>query len=129
MREYAMITHEEARQKVRLILDSFEEEDRNTKELRKDLTPAERVILGMGSQEEEALQLVIIDDHTIEAEFGWVFFWSSQLYERTGKTEHALAGNAPFLVSKQDGAVHETGTANPIDYYIGNYIRCGDPNG
>ena len=122
-----MITHEEARRKVRLILDSFEEEHRKTEELRKDLTPAERKTLSVYPMED--CRLVISDDLTIEGDFGWVFFWTSLKHRQTGELKHALLGNAPFLVSRKDGTLHETGTAHPTEHYIENFKRHGDPNG
>jgi len=40
-----------------------------------------------------------------------------------------LAGNAPFIVSRNDGSIHITGTAEDIDYYLDKFERTGDPNG
>jgi hypothetical protein len=41
----------------------------------------------------------IIDEDTIEASEGWVFFWNSTEYLTTGTFSSALAGNGPIFVS------------------------------
>ena len=69
----------------------------------------------------DEVELQIIEEDTVEYEFGWVFFYNSKEYLDTGNTIYALAGNAPLIVDKQDGSVHQTGTAHPIDHYIKQY--------
>ena len=70
---------------------------------------------------------VILDEATIEREFGWVFFYDSSRHVETGMISDAIAGNAPIIVNKHDGTLHFTGTASPISYYIEDYERTGDP--
>ena len=65
--------------------------------------------------------LVLYPDHTIERRFGWVFFWGSDLYKKTGEFQYALGGNAPFIVNRHTGAVAETGTAFPTEVYVQRY--------
>lgn len=67
--------------------------------------------------------IFIMEDKTIEFEYGWVFF-----YQATNRVEIAgvlvgLAGNAPVLVDKRDGSVHRTGTAYSQEKYIKDYIK------
>ena len=62
-----------------------------------------------------------IDDETIEKEYGWVFFYQTEKYLRTGNIIDALAGNAPYIVNKYTGELIETGTANPVEEYIAEY--------
>jgi hypothetical protein len=69
------------------------------------------------------MEVVILDEDTIETEFGWVFFWNSKLYQETGEFKHALAGNAPIIVDRQDGSLHETSTAYAIEEIIESYGR------
>jgi len=38
-------------------------------------------------------------------------------------------GNSPIIISKFDGSLHVTGTAQPIEYYIENFVRTGNPHG
>jgi hypothetical protein len=69
----------------------------------------------------EPLELAIIDNETIEKEYGWVFFYQTKEYLKTGSIVDALVGNAPYIVNKYTGELEETGTANPIEYYIEKY--------
>jgi hypothetical protein len=61
---------------------------------------------------------LVLDDDTIEKAFGWVFFYDSKRHAETGDFRDALAGNAPIVVTKADGQVHETGTAFPLEHYL-----------
>ena len=79
--------------------------------------------------EDTVLKLALLEDSTIEDEFGWVFFDESERYLKTRSIRDALAGNAPLLISRQDGTLHETGTAYPIEFYIENFKRTGDTAG
>jgi Immunity protein 35 len=63
------------------------------------------------------IELVMFDQHTIEREFGWVFFYDSKRHIETGNISDAIAGNAPLIVTK-DGHVHSTGTAHPVEHYL-----------
>ena len=67
--------------------------------------------------------LVVVDEHTIERGWGWVFFYDSDRYLKTGDFSYAVAGNAPYIVNGHTGELVMTGTANPIDYYIAEYER------
>lgn len=64
---------------------------------------------------------VIVENDTIETDFGWVFFYNSKQYLESGNISHALAGNAPIIVDRLTGEIAETGTAHDIDYYIQRY--------
>ena len=61
---------------------------------------------------------VILEEETIEKEWGWVFFYQSKKYIETGDIGEMLAGNTPYIVNKKNGQLHETGTAEDIEYYI-----------
>jgi hypothetical protein len=74
-------------------------------------------------------ELVVLDEHTIDAEFGWVFFYTSRLHSETGDFHHALVGNAPYIVDRRTGELHVTGTAEPVEFYIERYQKTGDPYG
>jgi hypothetical protein len=70
---------------------------------------------------EQAVELAIVDSETIEKEYGWVFFYQTKEYLKSGNIIDALVGNAPFIVNKYTGELIETGTANPIEDYIAEY--------
>lgn len=65
--------------------------------------------------------LVLLVEETIEHNFGWIFFYDSKRHIETGDIRHALAGNAPIVVTKTDGRIHETGTAYPLEHYLQEY--------
>jgi hypothetical protein len=66
-------------------------------------------------------ELVILDEHTIERPYGWVFFYDSRGYLETGELSRMLAGNAPVLVHKRDGHIEALGTALPVEAYLAKY--------
>ncbi len=122
------ITYEEARRLALEYLSKLEEESRKVADLRKDLTPREREILGL-PQESDILELGLAEEATIEGDFGWVFFWTTRAYLETEDDRYALVGNAPILISRRDGSLHETGAAYPIEVFIENFKRTGDTHG
>jgi hypothetical protein len=67
------------------------------------------------------MMLEIIDEATIEKEWGWVFFYDSAAHLRSGDLRDAIAGNAPIFVNRSTGELVITGTAWPIDKYIEDY--------
>ena len=74
------------------------------------------------------LELVILDNETLERDFGWVFFYDSKAHIESRSPRDVLAGNAPIIVDRNDGSVHVTGTAEPIERYIENYRSSGSPH-
>ena len=96
---FAVIDKQKARSIVRQALDGLERADG-----------------GVGP-------LVILDELTLERAFGWVFFWDSRKHRETGDFIDSLAGNAPFIVDRRDGSLHETGTACPIEDYLEEYQK------
>ncbi|HXA65059.1 MAG TPA: YrhB domain-containing protein [Bryobacteraceae bacterium] len=68
------------------------------------------------------VELRLLGEHTIESDFGWVFFWQSQRFLETGNSSDQLAGNAPLILGRRDGALQVTGTAHPIERYIQRYL-------
>ncbi len=123
-----MIDYEEARRLALQYLSGMEEDSRKVADLRKDLTPRERDILRL-PQEYDILELGLVEEATIEGDFGWVFFYTTRAYLETQDDRYALVGNAPILISRRDGSLHITGTAYPIDFYINNFRRTGNTQG
>jgi hypothetical protein len=64
------------------------------------------------------VEFAIMDDRTLERDFGWVFFWNSREFIDTGDFQYALLGNAPLIVDKEDGTLHVAGTGRPTEEYI-----------
>ncbi len=78
-----MINYEEARRLVLQYLAGIDGKERKTAETRKDLTARERELLGLG-REDAAPGTALVENATIEGEFGWVFFYQSKKYIESG---------------------------------------------
>jgi hypothetical protein len=65
--------------------------------------------------------MAILENSTIERDWGWVFFYQSVEYLETGNPSDQLAGNAPYIVNRHTGELVATGTAWPIEKYIEDY--------
>ena len=61
---------------------------------------------------------VILDEETLERHFGWIFFYQSQEFLETRELGARMAGNAPLIVDRDKGSVHETGTAHEVEHYL-----------
>lgn len=66
------------------------------------------------------LGLALIDQRTLETEFGWVFFYTAKLVEEAAVS---VGGNAPVIIDRTIGSVHITGTALPAEHYIEEFRR------
>lgn len=68
------------------------------------------------------IELVLIEQRTIERPFGWVFFFDSKKYLESQDREYTVLG-APFIVDRRDGSLHPLKTAPPVQHYIEQYER------
>jgi Immunity protein 35 len=66
---------------------------------------------------------VILDEHTVERPFGWVFFYVPRQYLRTGDINDLVPGSAPLVVHRADGSVKHLGTATPPAREIETYEK------
>jgi hypothetical protein len=48
---------------------------------------------------------VILDKHTEDHGWCWVFFYNARRYVEDGDASYALAGNGPILVDKRTGEI------------------------
>lgn len=69
-------------------------------------------------EKESSIKLIILEDHTITFEYGWIFFYQSEAYFKTGNIEEMIGGNAPILIDKYDSNVYITGTRKDIKEYV-----------
>jgi hypothetical protein len=60
-------------------------------------------------------EMIILDELTVEKDYGWVFYWTSRPWRETGDFQFAIAGNGPILVSRETGAIYSCGTSAPIE--------------
>jgi hypothetical protein len=81
---------------------------------------AQRIALQYVKSKEAEMgcELMLIEESTMERDFGWVFFYDSKDHIETGDFSHAIAGNVPIVLTRSDGALHETGTSLPLDSYL-----------
>jgi Immunity protein 35 len=71
------------------------------------------------------LELVVLDERTLETDFGWVFFYDTREFAETGDDLARAVGNSPVIVDARTGRIEITGTAKPIDQYVELYRRHG----
>lgn len=65
--------------------------------------------------------IVILDEHTIEKAYGWIFFYQHRRFVETRKIRDGLIGNGPLLVDKETGKVVVFGSFGPIEYWCSLY--------
>ena len=58
--------------------------------------------------------LVILDEQTIEEEFGWIFFYQTKRGLETNMTRYKMVGNYPIIVDRLDGSIHYLDVENGI---------------
>ena len=123
-----MIEFDEAQRLMLQYLAGMTEEDRKIADLRKDLASSERNVLGLGPTDRIA-DYVILEKETIEDDFGWVFFYTTKDYLDSGDFLDLPVGGGPIIISRNDGSLHETGSAYPVEFYIENFKKTGNPHG
>jgi len=67
-------------------------------------------------------ELVIMEEHTIERSWGWVFFWTTRGW-LNGDHRYAVGGNAPILIDRHDGSMRGCPTSRSIEECISEYER------
>lgn len=68
------------------------------------------------------VELVLVDQATIQKPFGWVFFYNSKKFLETRDFRDSVIG-APFIVDRRDGSLHPLKSAPPVQFYIEKYER------
>jgi hypothetical protein len=66
-------------------------------------------------------ELVLVDDDTLEREWGWVFFFASRRWRETGDAALRNEGDGPLIVNRYDGQIQTTGTDRPSEYFVTRY--------
>lgn len=70
---------------------------------------------------EDGPELALMEEKTVEREFGWVFFYTTKKFLRTKDPNHVKPGNAPLVVERADGRTEYLGTSIPppvaVDLY------------
>jgi len=88
-----------------------------------NLAEAEKKVLSelANSTDLSGIECALIKPKTIERKWGWVFFYQSTDYIKSGDFRDMLGGNAPIIVNKLTGKLIHTGTAYEILHYIKEY--------
>ena len=63
-------------------------------------------------------ELVIVDEDTIEKDYGWIFFYTSRTFLETGNISDMVVGNGPIVVEKADGRITRLPSARPPEFTI-----------
>lgn len=66
-------------------------------------------------------ELVILEDQTIEKDYGWYFVTMNRKYLASLNELDQTLGNGPFFVLKRTGKIEQLGTAFDLDHYIRKY--------
>ncbi|HYC57704.1 MAG TPA: YrhB domain-containing protein [Candidatus Binatia bacterium] len=56
---------------------------------------------------------ILLEEKTVEAEFGWVFFYTTRRYQETSDPADLVPGDSPFVVDRSDGAIHFLSSSMP----------------
>lgn len=88
------------------------------------LDEARSIALGVASASMKR-RVLLLDNMTLERNFGWVFFYQSEEYVLTGNKSARLFGNAPVFVARDTGRATLAGTSFPIEDYVEAYESLG----
>ena len=67
--------------------------------------------------------MVVIEDMTIEKEYGWYFFPSNKEYLETGDWKKMLVGEGLVLIKKEDGQIIQFRTRYSHEHYIKEFEK------
>jgi hypothetical protein len=86
-----------------------------------NLAEAEKLVLLELAKTIVDVECELIHSKTIEKDWGWVFFYQSSDFIKSGDFLSMLGGNAPIIVNKLTGDLTYTGTALEVGHYIKEY--------
>lgn len=64
---------------------------------------------------------IVNEARTMKRPFGWVFFYNSKRFLKTGEVRYRLAGNGPVIVNKATHEILLCGSDKPVDELIHEY--------
>jgi len=74
-------------------------------------------------ESESSGAIIIVDEHTIEDERYFIFFYDSKKYIETDDYSSALLGNIPILIDRITSEMYYTGATEEMGYYISQFER------
>lgn len=69
------------------------------------------------------LKCVILDEQTVEAPAGWIFFFQSATYLETGNLSDRIINNLPIVVDRRNGSISFIKSGQSIKSYIEEYRK------
>jgi immunity protein 35 of polymorphic toxin system len=69
------------------------------------------------------VELVVVEEKTLEKEFGWVFFSTTRRQAESGEVAAVIPGLGPLVVHRADGTTRFLPTSVPPDRAIAEYER------
>jgi len=67
------------------------------------------------------VQYALVEKHTIERPFGWVFFYNSKEFVETGIGRYRVYGNGPIIVNRFTGALESFRSGETTASIIAEY--------
>ena len=71
----------------------------------------------------QGTEFVLLDDDTMEKDWGWVFQFGTKEYLRSGSPMDLVPGTGPLVVEKSDGGSSFLSTSVPGKVAIAEYER------
>jgi hypothetical protein len=71
----------------------------------------------------EGTTFVLIEEGTIEKDWGWVFSFNTEAYRKSGSPMDIVPGTGPLVVEKADGSYSFLSTSIPPQVAITEYER------
>jgi len=72
--------------------------------------------------------LVLLQDKTLEKDFGWVFFYTTKKFQETGDKKFLMPGNGPLVVDRLGGATHFLTSSMPPARAVEEYEKTWREN-
>ncbi|APR82688.1 Hypothetical protein A7982_08037 [Minicystis rosea] len=84
---------------------------------------SERMHEDMDPEEPSDDRLIIVDEHTIEKPYGWVFFYDTEEHHLHDTPGSGIGGNAPFLVEKIGGRIRVLDGRQSVKRHLAAYEK------
>ena len=66
-------------------------------------------------------EIIIIDDKTIERDWGWIFFYQGKNWLKTNDKRYKILGLYPIVIEKKDSSLHYLNGGKSIEECIKEY--------
>lgn len=66
-------------------------------------------------------EIVIMDDKTIETNWGWIFFYQGKRWIESQDRRYKILGLYPIVIEKNDGSLHFLDVAGSLEECVREY--------